>query len=211
MFFYNGKNYRTNVVNGNFSIQIIACTAGIATAYVTAYDITTNKVSDTLSLAVTAGNNATTGKLTACGVNVASTINLTIGTTRNYAYTTPIDSFICTRTNNANTSISVTSSDRREQFSIGFNGNAAPGDYALNALKFNYKDTVYYMSGASTVRITQYGNLNEFISGSFSGNVEKSDSSKHPMSFTFKVKRQRLFLSNEKKSGNASFFLHSTL
>ncbi len=187
---FNGKNYRTNITNGNFSVQVTNCNAGTFNAYINAYDVVANKVSDTISLSITAGSNAVTGKITACKINVASTINFTIGT-KNYAYTTPVDSFSVNRDNAAaRTSADIISSNGNDYLHFTFKGNAAPGDYPMEGIFFVNNDTTYNMKQIPMVRITEYGNQQGFISGSFSGNFEKQDSTIHPMNFTFRVKRQ---------------------
>ncbi|HVG16916.1 MAG TPA: hypothetical protein VM935_18230 [Chitinophagaceae bacterium] len=185
---YQGKNYRANVTNGSYAIQLSSCTAGTSTATITAHDIATNKSSDPVSLTLTSGTNSVAPGLSACVANVASTVIFTIGT-KNFAFATPMDSITCSRQNSTGrTNVSVLSNN--DNLSFSFTGNAAPGSYLLEAIKFIDNDTIYYKRGSPTVNITAYGNSNEFVIGSFSGNFEKMDSTIHPMNFSFKLKRQ---------------------
>jgi hypothetical protein len=187
---YNGKNYRTNVANGNFSVQITNCVAGVSTAYINAYDGVANKVSDTLALSITAGNNAAAGKLTACKINNESSITFTVGT-HNFAFNSPVDSFNVSRDEPiARTTIEVRGANKQDYLLFSFKGNAAAGDYPLETLSFVGNDSSYSKSGSPIVRITQYGASNEFIAGNFSGSLQKSDSTIHPMNFTFRVRRK---------------------
>lgn len=186
-----GFSYRVTVNNGNFTISIIRCTADPVQAQIFAEDIAAGQQGAVQLLPVTSGN-ANAGQLTACGTTTDQFVNYTISGT-NYAFTSPADTFnwyyidsLSSQTNYMQTS----NSTQANYLGLNYNGGTVAGNFT-GSLNIGHGSEKLEGSGIS-VTITQYGNVGQFITGTFSGNVFiNGTGSPQPTTGSFKVRRTR--------------------
>ena len=99
--------------------------------------------------------------------------------------------------NSGQNSTFIESIKTNEQQSLyfGFQGGNGSGNYTCDHFEFypTYVGAVSYslMSSTFTIVITEYGNVNEYVKGRFSGNVYQNGNSSRPIPVqgTFRVKR----------------------
>lgn len=183
----NDRNYRTNVENGSYSLTITTC-ADATSAALTAVDLNTNQQSSTQTLAIT-GNTFTTD-LNACGTSTSQYINFTLN--GNHSITVPLDSLSGDYWNQATRIKGYTiNSNPYKYVYLGFAGAAAVGSYPLSELMIVLDNQTFTKEGTTNVNITEYGTVNQFIEGNFTGTVRDSlGTGTYPVTLNFRVKRR---------------------
>ena len=135
--------------------------------------------------------NTVTADLTACGNSVSQYINYTIGGS-NYAFSVPADSITYSR-GNGYTNFSAMSQSPYRYLYLSMNTTATvPGTYPINYFEIfdagNSTDLI--KQGTLDASITQYGSVNGYIIGSFTGTLKDSiGTGTYPISCNFKIKR----------------------
>lgn len=173
-----GSFYRTTVTNGNFSITISRCNNTANTAQVVATDLQTNQQSNSVPVNVTSGNYST-GNIIACGTQITQYINYNLGSTT-INFIPPGDSLVLYRSNGGYTQIyaykiSSDSASFQNTSTSGILNLTGIGTYTLDTFYVSKGYTKEYRStGPSTVTITEYGNIGQFIAGSFNGSAKES-------------------------------------
>jgi hypothetical protein len=183
-----GVHYRSNLVNGVFSISFIRCSNTAATASVVAYDIAGNQASPATAMPVT-GATVNTGQLVACGNSLDQFINYNInGASNGFIEADSLGAFRSTQSEQ--TVISGYHGNRELIF--GFTGAAAPGASSLYVLYMKDGNTSYRNSGPITVNVTEYVNTaGGFIAGNFTGSIVDTlaPNTQLPINCTFRVKK----------------------
>ena len=183
-----GIHYRSNLVNGVFSISFIRCSNTAATASVVAYDIAGNQASPATAVPVT-GATVNTGQLVACGNSLNQFINYNInGASNSFIEAGSLGAFRSLQSEQ--TVISGYHGNR--EFIFGFKGAAAPGASSLYVLYLKDGNTAYRNSGPITVNVTEYVNTTGgFIAGNFTGSIADTlaPNIQLPINCTFRVKK----------------------
>jgi hypothetical protein len=184
-----GFSYRVTVNNGSFTISIIRCTADPAQAQIFAEDIAAGQQGAIQLLPVTSGN-ANAGQLTACGTTTDQFVNYTLNGV-NYAFTSPNDSFSWFKIDSISFQsnyLRTMNANQTSYLSIYYYGGTTTGSFTGD-LGIENGSNKYEGTGVSIV-ITQYGNIGQFITGTFAGNVLLGGTgSPIPATGSFKVRR----------------------
>lgn len=184
-----GMTYRVSVSNGNFTMTIARCNANPAQAQLFAEDAATNQQGSVKNITVTSGT-ANAGQLTACGTSTDEFVNYSISGT-SYAFTSPNDNFkwyyIDSLTMRSNY-MSATNASQSNYLTLFYDGGTVsgtfPGDVTVS------HGTSKYESSTISITITQYGNVGQFITGTFTGTVLLGGTgSPLPLTGSFKVRR----------------------
>jgi hypothetical protein len=186
-----GISYRVNVGNGNFAMTISRCNANPAQAHLFAEDKATNQQGQETSITVTSGN-VNAGQLTACGVSTNAFVNYTIGGT-NYAFTSPndqMDWYYMDSLSVSSNYLAASNAAQTNYLSLFYDGGTTSGTFT-GSINIGHGPNKY--DGASvTVTVTKYGNVGQFITGTFSGNIVLGGSgTPQPLTGTFNVRRTR--------------------
>ncbi len=187
-----GLNYRGAVRKGAFSVSVTRCVVSTTTVKLVAGDYKTLQQGSITSLSADTGN-TDAGQLTACGTVFDQFISITVDG-KTYMVSAPPDS--------VNYYVSGTYSYFWATFKNGSAGNmigfrinslSGTGPYSTGRLYLNTPNRAFYQ-GNNNVQCTvsQFGNINEFITGTLSGTVVDSSNQawpSYPMTGSFKVKR----------------------
>jgi len=184
----NGRNYRTSVTDGNYSLSLTECISPNSTATITGYETTTNKVTDTVVQNL--GSNTTyNNNLLICTNTAARYINFKINSI-NYTLIPPADSITTYRQSSTTNINAYTLSAPNRNFYLTFTGTASTGTFPISQLIIYTENGTYVAQENISVIITEYGNTSQFITGSFNGNVKDSmGTSVFPINANFRVKR----------------------
>jgi hypothetical protein len=182
-----GVYYRSNLVNGVFSIPVTRCSNAATSATVVPYDIGDTQAGPATTVAI-AGTTVNTGQLVACGTTITQYINYNINGT-NYSFS-EADSLMGYRIPQSQfTLVSGTAANRT--IDISFPGEPVAGPSPLQYLFIGHSGTAYTKSGNITVNVTEYVNITGgFIAGNFTGTVKDTLTSNIlPINCTFRVKK----------------------
>jgi hypothetical protein len=191
-----GYNYRIAVTNGNYSAEISLCSTP-ANATIFAYDSTNNLQGQTQALIITNGSN-TIPALTACGVSALQFITVTAnGTTNNYTSTDSLAARHSTNTQQgavAVTSImaNLTNSGLIRNVFFMFTGEAttAPPHRLISLIGTGIPAGLDLTTANIPVTITEFGDIGQFIAGSFSG-IANDSIGPQTISGSFRVRRSQ--------------------
>jgi hypothetical protein len=176
----NGKNNRTTINNGNFSMVINRCEATAATAQLQALDLGTSQQGPAVNLNVTSGS-ANAGQLNGCGSPINQFVNYTVAGNNYLLLANEISVY-------KDGGLYINGTGPNQSFYISFSFPTtvnAPGTYPLNSLNL----TNYQKNGNIDGNITEFGNTNEYIAGNFSGTVKTADGATASIVCSFRVKR----------------------
>lgn len=187
--YLDGLTSRAQVTAGKFRLPIHRCYPSPATAQITAGDYGTSQQGSTQSLkipVVANGGDLDAGQLSACGITYDQFISLTFnGSTR--TLTVPPGSF---NYNNGNVQAYMGSNW------MGFNLSnlTGAGDYTPTYFYYYFYPDNIRLGPASdhTLKctVTGFGPVNQFVTGTWSGNVVDSTSNTvYPLTGSFKILR----------------------
>ncbi|NII26806.1 carboxypeptidase regulatory-like domain-containing protein [Pseudoflavitalea sp. X16] len=186
-----GVYYRSNLINGAFSMPVVRCSNTTASATITPYDIGGTQ-SGTASTVAISGTTVNAGQFVACGNVLTEYINYNInGTSYGISGT---DSMIAYRgQQNNQTLISGFGGDNRS-FDMSFIGEPIPGTSPMSQMVIRENNTYYIHRNNTptiTVNITEYENtVGGYVAGNFTGTVKDTLSQAIlPINCTFRVKR----------------------
>jgi hypothetical protein len=188
----NGMNYRVSISNGTYATTIGVCTNGSYTATLTAFDQTGNQYGNATDVTVTGGSTANKD-LTACGNTASQYINYTIGGS-SYVFSVPADSIFYSRGNGYTNFNAMSQSPYRYLYLNLSTIDTIPGTYPLSYLSIYHDSSTLNVINQGTLNatITQYGSVNGYITGNFSGTVKDSiGTGTYPINCSFKIKRTR--------------------
>ncbi len=186
-----GLNFRALVTNGAFTLPIHRCFTASTTAQFTAGDYTTLQQGATTTASVTTGH-VDVGTLSACpsGGGGGSTNQFVTFSFNNQTYTINSPPDLVSYFSGAVTSYSNISHEA-VQFDIpGINGT---GNYTPTYFHMFTGAELVGLAGANqlTVTVTGFGPINQFITGTVSGNVlDSTTNAVYPMTGSFKLTRE---------------------
>jgi hypothetical protein len=185
-----GKTYTSIINNGSFSVQITRCNTSAAIAIINVLDNANNQQNATPITFSVSNTNVNIGTVQACGVSLNEFLNYTVGTN---AYNTK-DSLIAyyaaaTPNTTAGTNLAGMAFNPFGNFNAKFNGNTL-GTFNLTLTHSDATMTQYSSTQGTTVTITEYGAVGQYIAGTFSGNVTTSITSPlTAIAGSFRIKR----------------------
>ena len=185
-----GKNYRTLLSNGGFSITVDRCDNSTVTAKLQAFDYNTTQQGAETSLTISGGA-VNAGQLSACGSSINEFINYTLNG-KQVVLIPPADNLNESRTNST-TGVSGYHSNQSNYTYFAFTDNAQPATVAMDSVNIEGGQYTWKKSGVINVNITEYGPVSGYISGNFSGNLTDkygTGSPVVPITCTFRVKRK---------------------
>ena len=182
-----GVYYRSNLVNGVFSIPVTRCSNAATSATVVPYDIGGTQAGPATTVAIT-GTTVNTGQLVACGTTITQYINYNINGT-NYSFS-EADSLFGYRIPQSQFTV-VSGIAVNRTIDLSFPGEPVAGPSPLQYLFIGHSGTAYTKSGNITVNVTEYANITGgFIAGNFTGSVKDTITSAIlPINLTFRVKK----------------------
>jgi protocatechuate 3,4-dioxygenase beta subunit len=181
-----GQNFSAAITNGNFIIPISRCSTNTTTATVIVLDNNTQQQNSTPITVSVLNANVNVGTVQACGINLSEFLNYTFDST-----TYSLDSLQAYQQNL--TYITGFVANPYSNIAASFNG-LTTGTYLLN-VNLNVTAGTYFtsnnVSNASVnATITEYGNVGQYIAGTFTGNLLKSGTTiTKPISGSFRIKR----------------------
>jgi hypothetical protein len=191
-----GLSYHIRVVKGAFSLAMPRC-AGVSTdAALVAGDYKTSQQSNSISIPVTTGS-IDAGKLSACGSDINQYFNITFkGQT--YNMTVPPDSmcyaedpskmyFFAVDQNYNSYGITLLWWIKPEEFT-GVGTYLTSGYMTINGVYYTHPT---YDDTSPKCTIKTFGAVNEFITGSLTGQLKDTAGTWFPMTCDFKVKRRK--------------------
>lgn len=190
-----GKLNRTMISNGSFSINLTRCSNANTEAKLTVFDNDSGMQSDDVKVNVTEGN-INAGEISTCANTADQYITLTVNGDH-YTWLLPdyMSSTIISAAGQNNTFIESVKANEQQSLYFTFQGGMVPGTYSGNQFEF-YPTAIgetAYLSSATplSIIITEYGNVSQYVTGRFSGNVIRSGNSKNPLPIqgSFRVKR----------------------
>jgi hypothetical protein len=189
-----GLQYRADVVKGAFSLAMPRCGSEGTDAKLVAGDYKSLQQSNTISVPVTTGS-INAGKLSACGSDINQYFNITFkGQT--YNMTVAPDS-VCYG-GNPNTAYIFLADQNYNSYGLSYiwwiHGNEFTGVGTYLTSGYLTINGVYYTHPAHDdsspkCTIKTFGAVNEFITGSISGEYKDSTNTWFPLTCDFKVKR----------------------
>ncbi len=185
----NGQNFSSIISNGSFSIPVSRCNSNATNATIIVIDNATQQQNSSSISPSVSNSNINIGVVQACGINLDEFLNYSFdGITYNadslQAYQQNNISYITGYVSNPNSNIAA-----------NFNGLIAGiGTYTIN-VSLNVSTGTYLTSNnvtnatvAST--ITEYGNIGQFIAGTFTGNLLQSGTTiTKPITGSFRFRR----------------------
>lgn len=180
--YIDGLNYRAAVTNGQFNIQLTRCYSGNAPAQFTAGDFATSQQGSTITKDNVQPGTLDVGQLSACGISTNQFItvsfngqtfnqtnNSSVGYSSGYIYSTNNPYLYCQING-----LTGTGSYTPAWFGI-VQGSGNYGPASDNTLKVN---------------ITSFGAVNQYMTGTFTGNIYDSISTNtYPLTGSFKLLR----------------------
>ena len=169
----NGTRYfHFPVINGAFNFFVILCTLPNRISLV-AEDLTNRQQSQTFNFVIHSGNNPI-GIIQACGVSTQQFLYYTINGT-SYSYTAPPDNLLHYLNNNISVSWDEFSGRKTNlitSFPITHPNIAAGSIQQLRGFYNSQFVDSFSLINPVPVNITEYGSVNQFISGNFSGTLK---------------------------------------
>ncbi len=187
-----GLNYRTAVLNGQFTLILNRCSAETASMLVTAGDYGTNQQGNSTAFTATNGS-LDLGQLSACGQTLDQWVNIHFNGV-NYSIGVPSDS-ISYGGQGSYFQFSAYSNPQNNSFlslSMWISPLSGAGTVAVNGF-FMAAGSSLYKSSINTplqCTVSTYGNINEFVLGTLSGSIRDTITNvDYSMTGSFKVKR----------------------
>ncbi len=191
MIYAGGFSINAPIINGSFSTTLTRCSNAPATVEIVAIDIATMQQSTTWTGTAPASGTLNTGTLTACGISALQYITYSINA-MNYAYYAPPDtlqqyvqglSSMFSGSDNSQNYVSFT----MDYTNVGLDSSQLLQSFYATQLGGS---TSYTMPTPIYVHITEFGNVGEYISGSFSGDlVSIAPPSTFAITCDFRIKR----------------------
>jgi hypothetical protein len=166
--YIDGLNYRAGVTNGKFTLSLTRCYNGNATAQITAGDLGTAQQGGTVTQNDVQPGTLDVGTLSACGTTINQFLTITV---------------------NGNTYSNTTSANLQYSsgrfFSSGapytdftIQGLTGPGTWYPSSLHLFAGGHAFGLAGANVLQcnISNFGAVNQFITGTLNGNVYDSTS-----------------------------------
>jgi hypothetical protein len=176
-----GLNHRAGVVNGSFTLSIHRCYNSNVPVNIAAADLGTSQQGSTTTMNNVIQGKLDVGTISACGISVSQFMTVTVnGNT--YSQTNP--QYL------SYSNFSFNSGNPYVNFSIpGLSGTGtfSPSSFYMNAGNHNFA-----LAGGSSVQctITAFGAINQFITGTFTGNIYDSTANGlTPLNGSFKIMR----------------------
>ena len=185
-----GQNYRVNVSNGRFSIDVRLCSDAAVDAQVFVVDAGSAQMGTGSTFSITAGVKDL-GELKACGVNALQTMHFTVGNDV-YDFQDPPDTLAMLRDDTATWIIGIHGPASNRALIMHFPRLTHTGDIPLSWLEAYIDGRAYYIVPYTySAHITKYGGLYEDVEGSFNcmTMLQGDTTVKLPVAGNFKVKR----------------------
>ncbi len=191
-----GRLHRAIVSNGNFNINITRCDNNATDAVIRVFDMSSAMLSDAMHMSVTAGN-ADAGQISACSIKSDQFISLNLnGEAYLWEVNDNMNLMINGISGQSNTFIESSKDGGFQTLVTGFSGATTAGTYNSNQFEFypTIESETAYTQGASplSVTITSYGANDEYVSGSFHGDVMRrgaTDNKLFPVHGEFRLRR----------------------
>jgi hypothetical protein len=185
----NGQSHRAQIINGAFSIAVSICSVN-QQASLTITDNGATQQSTPMSITLAPGA-INAGTINACGTSLQEFTTVVVnGTTFNFAPPDYLATILNTNVVPPLTTIVAQNLSNSNFINFKFKG-AAVGTFLISEVEMLIMPNRYRgIDPASTlpVTITEYGNGNGYVAGSFSGNVGDSTGSAS-VQVTFRVKQ----------------------
>jgi hypothetical protein len=155
------QTYYTSVTNGAFNIDITDCTSAISSIDIVVVDNSTQQQSSLVTIAVS-GNTVNVGTISACGVNTSEFINYNINGT-NYSMN------VFSQYVYGSNAEDIYGSNNTDYVYIMYNQQTpGTGVEPLTGFKATQIPDSIIVPANTTINITEYGAVGQFISGNFS-------------------------------------------
>jgi hypothetical protein len=190
MMYLNGQFSRHNAnASGAFNFSTLICGATNIADFIGG-DATTSQEGSLNNYALVSGNN-NVGNIMACGLSNQEFVNYTINGTP-FTITVPAGNVIQQFDSLSLNSIAIYSFQNTAQAYFGFSKTGIGVGSIQNLTFFTSAQTgSTTIPGSISVNITEYGNIGQFISGNFTGNVTGTapPNSTYPITCNFRVRR----------------------
>jgi hypothetical protein len=194
-----GHYWRYNLSNtGAFNIPHYLCNGTSVAASIIAEDYTAMQQSAALNYTIVSGVNAL-GTIQACGTSSSQFLNITVNGTPD-AFTHPVDSLTYYFNNQSGSSVNAMRMSGGSVTSVGFNfehtGITVGGNYVITAMFSTLLGTpnstvVNVNTASSSVTITEYGPIGEFIAGNYTINATGPAPTNTPYAITGNFRMRR--------------------
>jgi hypothetical protein len=187
--------YRYNLNSlGAYNFTSLLCSNSGSVSFI-GEDISTQQQSATINYTLVSGNNVVPN-IQACGITTEQFFNYTINGT-DYSFTSPADTFYAwANTQSIPTSISISASTisgntRYGSISFDQTGIAVGSSQLMNMFYVSEIVDSTTFNAPININITEYGNVGEFVSGNYSGNMTGAAPANTPyvISGSFRVRR----------------------
>ncbi|MFT3981601.1 MAG: hypothetical protein QM687_14095 [Ferruginibacter sp.] len=191
-----GNSYiRYAVSNGSFNIPLYLCGASSQAITIIAEDYVGGQQSSVISHTAVVGSNAL-GNIQACGISSAQFLNIDINGTAS-SFTAPSDSLTYFYNGQNGSSVSAASSTgtgtvNQVNFFFTHSGITAGSTYPISDFSTSLiSGNITLNTSASSVQITEYGAIGEFISGTYTITATGPAPASTPYTITgsFRVRR----------------------
>jgi len=183
--YLDGLNYRSAVTNGSFNMLVHRCYVSSTQVQLTAGDYSSSQQGSTTQMTVKTGK-TDVGQLSTCGVSLNEFVNLTYNNSTLSVVSPP---------NSTSFSYNTISGEGSSKYiKVYLPSVSDVGTYTASSFyAFDYANNIALgpASGNSlTCTVTGFGPVNQFVTGTLSGNIYDSVANKiYPMTGTFRVKR----------------------
>jgi hypothetical protein len=177
-----GLNYRAPVTNGQFNLQLTRCYAGNAPAQITAGDFGASQQGATITKDNVQPGTLDVGQLSACGVTTNQFVTVTFN---GNTYTQTSD-------NSLSYAFSSFYSFSNPYLMFSINGLSGTGTFTPDFFIMRQGSSRFGAANDNTlkVNVTGFGAVNQFITGTLSGNIYDSTTTNvYPMTGSFKLLR----------------------
>lgn len=187
--------FRYNLNNaGAYNFTSLLCSNSGSVSFI-GEDISTQQQSATINYTLISGNNVVPN-IQACGITTEQYFNYSINGA-NYSYTSPVDTFYSwANTQSIPTYISIsaspiTSNTRFGTISFDQTGIAVGSSQLMNMFYVSEIVDSTTFNAPINVNITEYGNVGEYVTGNYSGNMTGAAPANTPyvISGSFRVRR----------------------
>jgi len=187
--------YRYNLNSlGAYNFTSLLCSNSGSVSFI-GEDISTQQQSATINYTLISGNNFVPN-IQACGITTEQFFNYNINGT-DYSFTSPADTFYAwANTQSIPTSISISASTisgntRYGSISFDQTGIAVGSSQLMNMFYVSEIVDSTTFNAPININITEYGNVGEFVSGNYSGNMTGAAPANTPyvISGSFRVRR----------------------
>jgi len=187
-----GLSYRGAVRKGAFTVNITRCLISSTTAMLIAGNYGSQQQGSSTSLSVDTGK-TNAGQLTACGTSFDQFVSVTVNNST-YALTTPPDSILQYVSGIAsNFWATYKSGSAGNTIAFSIDNLSGTGTYTPGYMWVSAPGKLYYQSGTNVqCTVTKFGNVDDFIQGTFSGQMIDSTNQarpSYPITGSFKVRR----------------------